>query len=780
MATPYTWSLQSGTIPPGLTPTLSEIDLDIDLAGTPTTQGIYNFTLRITNDVSGIFFDKAYTLAVYLVPSFVTTSPLTDGETGVAYNEAILIQDGLGPYTWSLLSGTLPPGLALNTAATGLSSAITGTPTASGVYNFTIRVVDANNQTVDLVCQLTIIAAPIFVTTSPLPDADQGVAYNESIVAQDGVGPYTWSLLSGLLPPGLSLDTGETDLDTTISGVPTTSGVYNFTIRLVDNNGFIRDLPCQLTVNAAPALLISTSTLPPVVIGDSYNEPIVATGGVGPYTWALLSGSLPPGLSLDTGQTDLDTDITGTATQTGLFQFTVRITDTFTGLHYDRTFTIEVVPVVTLRTRFIDVGNIGSSYIGRILALGGIGPYTWEHVSGTLPTGLTFDDAETDDDTEITGVPTESGVFPITVRVTDSTLDQSELEIQLRVNPQVSIFTDPNLDDARVGVAYQKTIEIDHGVGPFNWSVISGALPAGFTLTPHPSGRLVQLIGQPTLTGIYQFTIRVTDGDNSNFDDKQFTLAVTSRGARRRSNVQDNSSLATPTYLDQNAFDCARYDNFYSDFTRINKDPIEFAERRPAVLAIALEYRISSFPYTPDETEQSEEFGSNCGFLLSRGSDWTNGVIVAPKLGTGNASGVQAWALLPDQNFAGDTVSILQSPIFDFSGLSSSGFALNFDLWLSCGSDEGLKLQVSTDGGETWSDVTTSEPYNVVSDLLQDRFGGAADGWGDTTYGGVAVTPVSVPIAPWEGVADVRFRWCFASQKDGSDYGPVIDSIEVS
>ncbi|MBP9892303.1 MAG: putative Ig domain-containing protein [Planctomycetes bacterium] len=73
----------------------------------------------------------------------IVTTTLPNGVIGTAYNGTITAQNGTGPYTWSLASGTLPTGLTLNTAATGLTTSITGTPTAAGVFTFTVQVADS-------------------------------------------------------------------------------------------------------------------------------------------------------------------------------------------------------------------------------------------------------------------------------------------------------------------------------------------------------------------------------------------------------------------------------------------------------------------------------------------------------------------------------------------------------------------------------------------------------------------------------------------------------------
>ena len=75
MASTFTWTLESGTLPPGTSLTLSETDLDIELVGTPTEAGVFNFTVRITNDVSGAFDEQSYEVSI-TAPSIEVTPDL--------------------------------------------------------------------------------------------------------------------------------------------------------------------------------------------------------------------------------------------------------------------------------------------------------------------------------------------------------------------------------------------------------------------------------------------------------------------------------------------------------------------------------------------------------------------------------------------------------------------------------------------------------------------------------------------------------------------------------
>lgn len=88
MASTYTWSLIAGVVPPGLSLTLSETDLDIDVTGTPTLHGTYNFTVRIENDVSGAFDEREYTIVVDAGPSIQLT-PDTGQPISAMFNPAL-------------------------------------------------------------------------------------------------------------------------------------------------------------------------------------------------------------------------------------------------------------------------------------------------------------------------------------------------------------------------------------------------------------------------------------------------------------------------------------------------------------------------------------------------------------------------------------------------------------------------------------------------------------------------------------------------------------------
>jgi hypothetical protein len=313
---PNTWSITQGSLPAGLS--LNSVTGAI--SGKPTGLGTASFTVNVSdaeNPPASVSANLSITVTG--APLVITTvGDLPTATVGMAYSMRLAASGGLTPYTWSITSGSLPAGLKLH-AATGV---ISGTPTSGGVSTFTTELSDSESPsaTVSATFSLSVEVAPPQVTTTTLPGGTADQAYSASLAASGGVTPYTWSITSGSLPAGLSLDpaTGA------ISGTPTGTGTGTFTVAATDsaNPAATATASLSITVTAAP-LVIETTSLPPAATGNSYSATLAASGGVTPYTWSITSGSLPAGLSLDpaTGA------ISGTPTGAEPAAFTVTVTD---------------------------------------------------------------------------------------------------------------------------------------------------------------------------------------------------------------------------------------------------------------------------------------------------------------------------------------------------------------------------------------------------------------------------------------------------------------------
>src|ERR1035438_4906627 len=99
----------------------------------------------------------------------------------------------------------------------------------AGPSNFTVRVTDSASASATAALSITINSPALGITTASLPAGTVGVAYSQTLAASGGSPPYSWSLFSGALPPGLTLSAAGT-----ISGTPGTAGPSNFTVRVTD------------------------------------------------------------------------------------------------------------------------------------------------------------------------------------------------------------------------------------------------------------------------------------------------------------------------------------------------------------------------------------------------------------------------------------------------------------------------------------------------------------------------------------------------------------------
>jgi hypothetical protein len=244
---PLTFSVSAGTLPAGL----SLASSTGVITGTPTgPAGTAQFTIKVTDGNSpalsatqalSITANAAATLKI------TTASPLTNGNVNAAYSATLQSTGGVAPITWSVTGGALPAGLTLSS-----TGAITGTPTASGVFSVTFQAVDSGlpQQTVSTALGLTIDGGTLAITTTSLLNPMVGESYSQTVQYTGGTLPVTWSL-SGPLPPGLSLNTSTG----AITGTPTAAGPSTFTVQLVDSSA-----PTPQSAMQALSLTVTTAT----------------------------------------------------------------------------------------------------------------------------------------------------------------------------------------------------------------------------------------------------------------------------------------------------------------------------------------------------------------------------------------------------------------------------------------------------------------------------------------------------------------------------------------
>jgi hypothetical protein len=376
---PYTFTVISGALPPGLT-----LSSGGALSGTPTTVGSFSFTVRAT-DSAGCLGDQPYTIVINAAACpTITLSPSTlpAATAGVAYSQTITASGGTAPYTFSLASGALPPGLTLSS-----SGVLSGTPTTVGSFTFTVTATDALSCGGSRTYTVAVNCPTITISPATLPNGTTGVAYSQTITASGGTAPYTFSVISGSLPPGLTLSSSGL-----LSGTPTTVGSSGFTVRATDSVGCLAARIYALVINAppCPTITLSPSTLPAATAGVGYSQTITASGGTAPYTFSVVSGALPNGLSLSSGGV-----LSGTPGTAGTYTFAVTATDAVS-CGGTLTYTVTVVcPTITISPTTLSPTSVSgapqfANYSQQLTASGGTGPYAFSITSGSLPSGITL------------------------------------------------------------------------------------------------------------------------------------------------------------------------------------------------------------------------------------------------------------------------------------------------------------------------------------------------------------------------------------------------------
>lgn len=419
---PFLFAFANGVFPPGL----SLNGTTGAITGVPTTSGLYDFTLQVT-DASGFVVTRLYTLVVAPPLSITTAEALPTAAAGLAYSTQLVAAGGAPPYVnWVVTTGSLPPGIALN-AATGLLS---GTPTTTGSFAFLVQVRDSANQTASKGFTLVVNAGLSITTTAQPPTGTLGTAYTFALAAAGGTQPYTWSVATGSLPAGLSLNTTTG----AITGTPTAAGSTTFTMEVKDAAGQTARAP--YTIEVLSGLSITNPTaLPTATARAPYTVTFLASGGTTPYaSWRIISGSVPAALVLNAATGEL----AGTPAAAGDFTFTIAVNDA-TARTVSKAFTLTVLPPgLSITTpAALPAATFGSAYGVNLQADGGTPPYRWLLTTGTLPAGLTLASGGA-----LSGTPTLLGSTTFGLTVIDSNTRSVTRDFTLAVtSPALPSFT---------------------------------------------------------------------------------------------------------------------------------------------------------------------------------------------------------------------------------------------------------------------------------------------------------------------------------------------------
>ena len=416
-----------------------------------------------------------------LLPFAISVSALPNGSVGDPSCSVLTVLGGTPPFVWSVSAGAMPPGTGFDPYGH-----CNGTPTTAGTYSFTLSVTDADGATASHAYTVTIFGGPSINGPSPasapitLKSWDRGFANPQTLTGTGGIPPYGWSVVSGVLPKGMSI--GATT--GTLNGGPTDPpGTYSAGIQLTDAAGAKAYRTLLMTVTPAPTF--GSTTLQNVVtMGRSARYRLGFSGLNGPFS--VTTSGLPPGVSAkvvgtESGFCDCSdptrVELSGNFTTLGSFKPVITLHDSVGG-SVSLNGTITVVTPLGIMETALPAATLQVSYSASITPFGGVGgPFTM-YVNNLLPTGMTFTRPTTPTGPgTLGGTPTQCGTFPLEFVAYDnagSTFTSLTLDVGAST-PTVCSPMAGTLPGSDVGVTqYSVPLVAAGGTGPYTWAVSGG------------------------------------------------------------------------------------------------------------------------------------------------------------------------------------------------------------------------------------------------------------------------------------------------------------------
>ena len=445
---------------------------------------------------------EGYFVLACTSPIVVTNPATAAGAVNAPFSQTFTSSGGVGSKTYTT-SSPLPAGVTL--AANGTLS---GTPTQPGTFPITVTATDQNGCTGTGATYTLVIACQTITVTNPgVTTGTANTPFSQTFTQTGGVGTTTFSTVNAL-PVGMALAANGV-----LSGTPTQAGSFDIVVTATDANGctgagatYHLVINCQTITVTNPATTAGT-------VNAAFSQTFTQAGAIGGATFTTAS-ALPAGLALAANGV-----LSGIPTQTGTFPIVVKVTDanlcTGTGATYNLVIACQTIAVTNPATT---TGTADTPFSQTFTQVGGVGAVTFTTASA-LPAGLSLAPNGT-----LSGTPTQTGTFPITVLATDANgCTGLSATYNLVVSCQTYSVQPSSIPPGTAGTLYP-AVAFKHagGVGLVTFTE-TGALPSGMSFV----GAL--LLGTPTQTGSFPFTVTATDANGCTAS-RDYVLVVTCVG----------------------------------------------------------------------------------------------------------------------------------------------------------------------------------------------------------------------------------------------------------
>ncbi len=520
---PFAWQAQ--TVPPGMALAPNGV-----LSGRPAVTGVHEVAVAVAS-AAGDTDAAQFEFAVETKhpepepppPLAIVTQTLPPAVVGEEYTLFPAAEGGVPPYTWRLNGSDA----TWFRARENDQRVFQGMPelTDIGETEVALSVYDVKGESAETDPMTLVVLPspddeppPLNIKTQALPDGTVGKGYEAVVAVEGGYLPYAWQVSGNHEQFGLTFDS----VTGAFRGEPSGIGEVSTTVRISDRAESEVSRAYQFTLYPpVPPVHITTKNIPPGRAQRPYEVVLAAEGGYAPYTWSIVEGDLPPGLSF----TPEEGRLHGTPSEAGFWQFAANVADAMGAtapapvpLEY-QLYTAQGFLKLDITTERLPDLLKGAEGYAALACEGGEPPYVWS-VKPAPPPGLMVSGSA------IVGIPEIANIYELELTVTDGSGQEVSVALPLTVRDMVDawmllwcailaaalfalmllflllwwlsrssrkpleILTE-SLPNARASCEYSVQLACQGGAAPYRWTIVEGSLPQGLELTEE--GRITGL-----------------------------------------------------------------------------------------------------------------------------------------------------------------------------------------------------------------------------------------------------------------------------------------------